>query len=75
METLEDIGAFLAVMALNAIGILAAGAMFMVAVELAHDSWIHQLPSIGYWTATLIVFLLRAAIAVIRIGDMGDEKS
>jgi hypothetical protein len=34
------------------------GWLLMLAVEVAHDHWIPQLPTIGYWWAVLIYFLL-----------------
>lgn len=37
---------------------LVGGWMLMLAVAVAHDHWIPQLPTIGYWWAVLIFFLL-----------------
>jgi len=37
---------------------LFGGWLLMLAVEVAHDHWIPQLPTIGYWWAVLIYFLL-----------------
>jgi sterol desaturase/sphingolipid hydroxylase (fatty acid hydroxylase superfamily) len=34
------------------------GWMLMLAVGIAHAEWIPQLPTIGYWWAVLIVYLL-----------------
>lgn len=32
--------------------------VFMVAVDLIHDTWIPQVPNIGYWHGLLLVHML-----------------
>lgn len=38
---------------------LVNGWMLMLAVAVAHEHWITQLPTIGYWWAALITWLLQ----------------
>lgn len=47
------------------------GWLFMLAVDVAHDHWIPQLPTIGYPWATLLAALLSVGFAI-RVGD-GDD--
>lgn len=35
------------------------GWLFMLAVDLVHNEWIHSLPTIGYWWAVLLVWLIK----------------
>jgi hypothetical protein len=34
------------------------GWLFMLAVDVAHNHWVHDLPTIGYWWSVLLVYLL-----------------
>lgn len=45
---------------------LIEGWIFMLAVGIAHTYWIPALPTIGYWWAVLIVFLLTGTFSRIR---------
>lgn len=49
----------------NGLMALLGGWSLMVAVGVAHGEWIRQLPTIGYWWAVLIVFLLQGSFATI----------
>jgi hypothetical protein len=42
------------------------GWMLMLAVGVAHRNWLPDLPTIGYWTAALIVLLLRGTFSATR---------
>jgi hypothetical protein len=37
--------------------------MFMLGVGVAHAEWIHQLPTLGFWWALLLVVLIRPLFA------------
>jgi len=41
------------------------GWMLMLAVGIAHAEWVPALPTIGYWWAVLIVYLLRGVFSKI----------
>lgn len=41
---------------------LMAGLWFMLAVGVIHHEWIPALPTIGYWWAVLVAYLLRVAL-------------
>lgn len=43
--------------------VLIGALMLMTAVRVAHDHWIPQLPTIGYWWAALLVLLLRGVFS------------
>ena len=47
----------------NAVAALFGGWMFMWGVGVAHAHWMPQVPTIGYWWAALIVFLLRGVFS------------
>lgn len=38
----------------------------MLAVGIAHAHWIHQLPTIGYWTALLLTYLLTGVLSPVK---------
>lgn len=46
-------------MALIVIDILIGGYVFMLGVGFIHGEWIHQLPTLGYWQAVVIVGITR----------------
>jgi len=48
------------------LGALWGGWMLMIAVGVAHSGWLPNLPTIGYWTAVLIVALLRGVFSSSR---------
>ncbi len=50
----------------NALMALWGGWMLMLAVGVAHDQWTPTLPTIGYWWAALIVWLLQGAFTTIK---------
>ncbi len=43
---------------------LLGGLLFMLAVGVMHAEWLPGLPTIGYWWAVLIAYLLRGALAL-----------
>lgn len=45
------------------LGALSNGFMLMLAVGVAHAEWIPQLPTIGYWWACLLVYLLHGVFS------------
>lgn len=51
---------------------LAAGWEFMLVVGVIHAEWIPQLPTIGYWWAVLIAWLLRTSL--IRVPQSTSKK-
>jgi hypothetical protein len=42
------------------------GWLFMLAVGIVHGSWWHAVPTIGYWWAVLLVYLLRGVFAPVN---------
>lgn len=42
---------------------LTSGWMFMLAVGVIHDHWLPQVPTLGYWWAVLIAWLLSSALS------------
>ena len=52
-----------------ALGALSGGFMLMLAVGVAHAEWIRQLPTIGYWWAVLLVYLLRGVFSNAKTKD------
>jgi hypothetical protein len=45
---------------------LFAGLWFMLAVGVIHHEWIAQCPTIGYWWAVLVAYLLRVALVRVQ---------
>lgn len=60
---------FLVRLILSPLIALMSGFWFMIAVGIAHSEWLPQLPTIGYWWAVLIVFLLCGVFSPQRDGD------
>jgi hypothetical protein len=56
------LGKFLANLLAAFLHALLAGWAFMLAVDVANDHWAPQLPSIGFWWAVLVAWLLRSAL-------------
>jgi hypothetical protein len=54
----KAIRALLGSLATSAVAALLKGWLFMFAVGVAHSHWLHGLPTIGYWWAVLIVWLM-----------------
>lgn len=50
------------VLIVGALNGLFAGWMLMLGAGVIHAEWIHQLPTIGFWWAVLIGWLLRSAL-------------
>jgi len=46
------------------IAALSGGFYLMISVGIIHRDWIHALPTIGYWRAVLLVFLLRGVFSL-----------
>jgi len=65
------IGAWLLGHVVNFFLAMFGGWMLMLAVGVAHGEWITQLPTIGYWWAVLIVWLLQGSFKTI---DFSDSK-
>lgn len=59
-EILKD---FIASTLGNAVGALLNGWMLMLAVGIVHKHWIPQMPTVGYWWAVLVVYLLRGVFS------------
>lgn len=57
--------AWLVSIPVNAVLALFGGWMLMLAVSVAHDHWVPALPTIGYWWAALLVWLLQGAFSSI----------
>lgn len=53
----------LSALVLIVLSALQGGWYLMLAAGVIHAEWIHQLPTLGYWWAVLIAFLLRGALA------------
>lgn len=72
MKAVEFLIRFVIEMIAN--GLLAAlgGLWLMLAVAVAHDHWVSGLPTLGYWWAFLIVFLLQGAFKTV---DLDRGKS
>jgi hypothetical protein len=51
----------------NAVMALLGGWMLMIAVGVAHAHWVPALPTIGYWWAALIVWLLQGSFRTIDL--------
>jgi hypothetical protein len=63
--------AFIVALLLSPIQALIGGLWFMLAVGIVHAEWLPKLPTIGYWWAVLIVFLLAGVFEAPRLG--GDK--
>jgi len=53
---------FISAMVVAAVISLLRGWVLMLAVGVAHAEWIHGLPTIGYWWAVLIAYLIGSAL-------------
>lgn len=53
--------------AINGLHALFGGWMLMLAVGVAHHDWVPGLPTIGYWWAVLLVWLLQGAFSTVTI--------
>jgi Na+-driven multidrug efflux pump len=56
----------------SAVVSLLGGWMFMLAVGVAHHEWLPGLPTVGYWWAVLITWLIRSAALTAPSSD-GDR--
>jgi len=56
------IGVILFGLVVSAAGSLAFGWVFMLLVGVVHAEWLPALPTIGYWLAVLITFLIRSVL-------------
>ena len=56
------IGVILFGLVVSATGSLAFGWVFMLLVGVVHAEWLPALPTIGYWLAVLITFLIRSVL-------------
>lgn len=43
---------------------LSSGFMFMLAVGVVHHEWLPALPTLGYWWAVLISYLIRSGLNI-----------
>lgn len=57
-----------------AIHVTIGGWAFMLAVGTIRSEWIHQCPTIGYWDACLIAWLLRGALGIVHGTTNGDDR-
>lgn len=53
----------------SAVACLLDGFWLMLAVGIIHADWIPALPTVGYWTAVVVVALLRGTFSPIRSKD------
>lgn len=60
--------------AIDAVYSLLAGWALMLAVGVIHHEWIEQCPTIGYWWAVVLAFLLRSALHVIDSTSKGSDR-
>lgn len=51
------------------------GWLLMLAVGVIHDHWITALPTVGYWWACLVVYLLRGVFSVTTTAKTKDGES
>jgi hypothetical protein len=58
---------------MRAVWALLAGLFFMLAVGVAHHEWLPQLPTLGYWWATLIALLAGAALGVPTVSSSSRD--
>jgi hypothetical protein len=47
---------------ISALGAMIFGWFFMLAIGIMHLHWLFSMPTIGYWNACLIIFLLRISL-------------
>lgn len=62
VRVMAIIGVILLGLVVSAAGSLAFGWVFMLLIGVVHAEWLPALPTIGYWWAVLITFLLRATL-------------
>jgi len=65
----QGITKFIGTMLMSAVSALSGGFNLMLAVGVAHAEWVPPLPTIGYWRAVLLVFLLRGTFSAIKSTD------
>jgi len=53
------LGIIVLAVGVSAVGAFAFGWLFMLLVGVVHAEWLPGLPTIGYWWAVLIIFMLR----------------
>lgn len=68
----EFIAAVLGSLVVTAVASMLGGWMFMLAVGVAHHEWLPGLPTIGYWWAVLLTWLIRSA--ALSAPASGGEK-
>jgi len=68
------LGRTVTAMVTNWIFALIDGWMLMLAVAVAHAAWIHNLPTIGYWWAVLLVLLLRGVFSLRPPAKKGGQS-
>ncbi len=61
-RTRAALGKFFVALIVAIPGALLGGWMLMLAVGIARAEWIGQLPTLGYWWAVLLTWLLRSAL-------------
>jgi hypothetical protein len=57
----------------NALHALLQGWMLMLAVGVVHEQWLRSVPTIGYWWAVLLVWLLRGTFTAAPRSKDGDR--
>jgi hypothetical protein len=57
----EFFAAIIGSLVVSALASLLGGWMFMLAIGVAHHEWLPGLPTIGYWWAALLTWLIRSA--------------
>lgn len=59
---------------ITALSALLNGWMFMLAIGVIHAEWLRQLPTIGYWWAVLVVYLLSGVFSRVTYPKGDDAK-
>lgn len=67
------LGKFFTSLLTGALAALMGGWMFMLGAAVIHDHWWPQVPTIGYWWAVLVVWLLRGVFS--RLPETKDGDS
>lgn len=57
--------------AASALASLFFGWVFMLMIGVIHHEWLHGMPTIGYWWAVLITFMLR--IVLMNLNDSEED--
>jgi hypothetical protein len=73
-KTGKALGTLLTASLTGALRALIGGWMFMLAVDAMHEHWLPSLPTIGYWWAVWIAWLLRSALSTATPAKSGGDR-